>query len=60
MNISEPTAQGEPPPLLRLAFRPGFALAALFAVFAALRWLAWLLNPAGWEAPLSPQWWQWE
>ncbi|NND66273.1 MAG: hypothetical protein HKN19_01685 [Halioglobus sp.] len=44
-------------PLWGLAFRCGFLIAALFAVAAMLRWLAWMGNPADWDYSLHPTWW---
>ena len=57
MNIDEPRLQESVAPLWRLAFRAGFLFAAVFAVLAMSRWLLWMLNPAAWDAGLSPHWW---
>ncbi len=47
----------DPPPLWRLAFRPGFLLGGLFAVLGMARWLHWIVFPGQWESILPPQWW---
>jgi uncharacterized protein involved in response to NO len=44
-------------PLWRLAFRPGFLFAAVFAVLAMLRWLLWMSSPGTWSIGPSPHWW---
>jgi len=57
MNIEEPTPQVQHKPLWRLAFRPGFLFAAVFAVLAVGRWLLWMTNPGAWGGSMSPYWW---
>lgn len=57
MNINEPLQRSEEAPLWRLAFRAGFAFAAVFAILAMARWLLWITNPGAWNPGLSPHWW---
>lgn len=57
MQIVESQDADQPSPLWRLAFRPGFLLAGLFAVLAMLRWLLWMQNPTAWDMGPTPHWW---
>jgi uncharacterized protein involved in response to NO len=43
--------------LWALAFRPGFLLAALFAVLAVARWLLYLNGVTAWNLEINPYWW---
>jgi uncharacterized protein involved in response to NO len=57
MEISEPKPGADLHPLWQLAFRPGFLLAAAFAVLAMGRWWYWMESPGSWHKSLSPYWW---
>ncbi|MEZ5503288.1 MAG: NnrS family protein [Halioglobus sp.] len=57
MKITAPPTAPMPAPLWRLAFRPGFLLAGIFAVLAMGRWLYWMLWPERWDFTLFPGWW---
>lgn len=57
MEVSEPKPGADLHPLWQLAFRPGFLLAAAFAVLAMGRWWYWMESPGSWHTALSPYWW---
>ena len=47
----------EPPPILRLAFRPFFLGAAVFSLLAMGWWSWWWLMPSAWAPYGGPVWW---
>ncbi len=57
MQNDEQRTAALPPALWQLAFRPGFLLAACFAVLGMARWLHWMWLPQYWDFTLLPGWW---
>jgi len=55
--MPQPTQNQQPPPILRLAFRPFFLGAALFSLLAIGWWSWWWLMPSAWAPYGGPIWW---
>lgn len=58
VQIEEPQpAKPTDLPLLRIGLRPFYLLSALMAMVSVPAWIAVLLVPLDWPAPLPPMWW---